>query len=269
MKISAETKERIYALYSSGETAPRIAKMLGVGSTTVYRTIKERGIAARSLNRRGQRGHANRKFTDDMERQIADDYQSVRSTSVLAERYGCNARTIANVLRRQGVEVNRRGNVVREFTPDQMADIYARWQAGESQTKIAEAYGTHQTVVSRALRMHGLTPVTRHARRESHGNWGGGRTTARGYVMISVDHNSPFAPMRNIGGYVMEHRLVMAQYLGRSLEQWESVHHINGIHNDNRLENLQLRIGKHGKHVAYRCMDCGSNRIEPIELLGA
>ena len=55
------------------------------------------------------------------------------------------------------------------------------------------------------------------------------------YVFIRVTSGNG-----NLGKYKYEHRLVMEQTLGRELLTTETIHHKNGIRNDNRPENLEL-----------------------------
>lgn len=62
------------------------------------------------------------------------------------------------------------------------------------------------------------------------------KTVQRGYIKkMQKDH--PFADSY---GYVLEHRLIMEEHIGRYLRPQEVVHHINRVRDDNRLENLQL-----------------------------
>lgn len=83
---------------------------------------------------------------------------------------------------------------------------------------------------------------------EDHRSWrGGSRTTAEGYVIVLVGRDHP---MSDTNGRCYEHRLVMSDAIGRPLTDDEVVHHINGVRDDNRLENLMLFAG-HAEHQAH------------------
>lgn len=73
---------------------------------------------------------------------------------------------------------------------------------------------------------------------------------SNGYVLNKLQPDSFFFSMTGKDGYVLEHRLVMAQRLGRCLHSWEIVHHKNGVRNDNSVENLQLVSDDRHKQIS-------------------
>ena len=69
----------------------------------------------------------------------------------------------------------------------------------------------------------------------------GPKQTWNRYNLVYIPLDSPYRNMTEAhSSRIREHRLVMAEHLGRCLESWEIVHHINGDRTDNRLGNLEL-----------------------------
>ena len=70
---------------------------------------------------------------------------------------------------------------------------------------------------------------------EDNSNWKGGKTTANGYIYIRTKRKSGGAG----DSYKAEHHIVWEQIHRRLLPENWIVHHLNGIRDDNRPENLE------------------------------
>lgn len=123
----------------------------------------------------------------------------------------------------------------------------------------------------RNLRCNTCVAKIRNQRGENNPNWRGGRIgDKKGYILIRIYSDAPFFSMASSAGrgdckYIREHRLIMAQSLGRCLEKHEIVHHLNGIKDDNRIENLSLTHAK--AHPTKTFIKQLQKRIRELEQL--
>lgn len=86
-----------------------------------------------------------------------------------------------------------------------------------------------------------------------------------GYWLVKVPDDDPMISMANSQNYVRQHRLVMADHIGRPLTPDENVHHENHDRGDNRIENLTLmgRIDHNRLHMRDRIEAKGHTYHEP------
>ncbi|MFA7255974.1 MAG: HNH endonuclease [Kiritimatiellales bacterium] len=80
-----------------------------------------------------------------------------------------------------------------------------------------------------------------------------GHHDMRGYKWVQIP---------GTGVKIQEHRYVMQNALGRRLEIDEVVHHINGIKDDNRLENLVLLKTEKHNHFHRPPKEYGNELVE-------
>jgi transposase-like protein len=258
--INTALDRRVIAAYlESPQGARVIGKQFHLGATTVQRILRRNNIPipAQKYHSRSVKRYA---FTSAQEAAIVSDYHQRGSALAVATAQNACYATVLRVLKRHGITPTF-GRPKREAAPEVIAQVAALTQQGISRTELSQRFKVRHETISNWLRLGGIEKRLRPGPKHFSGRY----VRGDGYVNVMVPVGHPFSSMAMVTGYVTEHRLVMAQHLGRSLLSSESVHHINGKRDDNRLENLQLRHGKHGKGERFVCVDCGSHNIRAEE----
>jgi len=164
----------------------------------------------------------------------------------IAHIYSISAKTIWAKMKRWNISTK----VTRKLagvTKNELMNLYEN--QGLTTYQIAKIFSVDPSTVWDKL--HSFNIPLRKSGGCKRGTRGLGRhKTTKGYVRCLIPNNSPYIVMARPDGYVLEHRLVMAQHLGRPLLRTEIVHHRPDVaKDDNRIEVLYLmpNPGDHSK----------------------
>lgn len=253
-RISISTERAIIKLYESGVTYNDIQDKLSVGKNTILRCLKRNGIDLQ--------GVGIIRIDTDVKNSVLKMFNSGSQLKDIQDAHNLSYHMVKKILVEADIQLPGSGS--KYIEPTLISKVLDLYSNKVSLLSISELLGISYSKTNKIVQRYGNRE--KGVIRERHGNWKGGRIIIGRYVCLRLSKNDIYFEMCNSSGYVMEHRYVMANHLGRPLTKQETVHHIDGNTLNNEINNLQLRQTRHGKGQKFMCCDCGSNNIKAEEL---
>lgn len=230
---SPDRRQQAVDLYLSGKTLVEIGSLMKAGTPTIQKYLRLAGVHARPPKRRLPA----REVID----KVTTLYQEGKTQKRVSDIVGIALCSVIRILRAEKIVFRR------EWSEERVASLVELYLSGCSIQECAKRLGTAKRYVRLFLVEQGIA-IRSHSeatpQKEKHHCWNGGRTNGEYVYVLRKDH-----PHATGLGYVLEHRLVMEEHLGRYLLPSEVVHHKNKNKHDNRIENLQL-FATNAEHLA-------------------
>lgn len=181
---------------------------------------------------------------DATPKEVVALWEEYKSGAKIAAVLGWDRKRVWRVLHAQGIRPGKGKQPAYELDEATLRRKYLDEQMSQSQ--IARELGCTVIVLQRLLAKYGIVSRGRGLPGDRNPAWDGGRLLDKdGYVLV----HCPDHPNARRNGYLLEHRLVMSEHLGRPLKRHEVVHHIDGDHQNNALDNLSL-YSSNAQHLA-------------------
>lgn len=206
---------------------------------------------------------------------VIERYKSGIEIEKILNEFNISNATLFGILKRNNVEVNRAPKTT-DALKEQVRELYLSGMSASDIAKIVHRSTRHVYTMlyktNTPRRRSGVPKgykrsdefkekISRANTGSKHFNWKGGIHILNGYrYILCPDHPSIKTRSRGSDRYVAEHRLVMEEYLGRYLLPTELVHHINGIRDDNRIENLTI-VQSDNHYGTIKCPHCGKEFV--------
>lgn len=214
-KTKRPDKETLYELYAKERKSQKeIGEMYGVSQSAVYRWLKKYEIKRPPLIDK------NTLYT----LYVIDKL----SASKIGKLYKVDHKIICKYLKDYGIETRPRSFYLK-----------GRTVTKETREKISKANK------GRVYGEQALKNIREGSKKNRLKGAGHKIKKQDGYILVYY----PTHPKSNNIGYVREHILVVEESIGKPLKDNEVVHHINGIKDDNRIENLQVMTKS--EHMSY------------------
>lgn len=190
--------------------------------------------------------------------ELIERHKAGETFATLCKEFNIGTSTLYRNFCRAGYYQRRRGKWAQLSVTEHLPELLERYEAGESCTKLAKEFGASPTTLAKYLSGEGAD--IRSPGRET------SRINGAGYTIVRHPTSTLGQQMVNAAGETPEHRIVMAEHLGRPLTPKETVHHKDGNKTNNTIQNLQLHQGLHGSGIHLVCGDCGSENVIPTDI---